>query len=90
MQDELIRQWKDIAAHLHVSVDAAQDYAKRNEDPLPIYVDHRGVCIEATALRDWVARQRMAYVKHLVYRKAARSGKKRRRSPNAGNVKAQR
>lgn len=75
--DEPIRQWKDIATHLGVSVDTAQDYANRNRDPLPVWVDHRGVHIDPGALRDWVARQRIAYAKHVEHRRAARSGKRR-------------
>lgn len=86
MVEEPIRQWKDIAARLGVSVDAAQDYAKRDRDPLPVFVDHRGVHIVPSSLESWVDRQRYAYTKHCDMKnaaKAARSGKRRSRTRKA-------
>jgi hypothetical protein len=85
-EDGPIRQWKDIAAHLGVSVDTAQDYANRNRDPLPVFVDHRGVHIHRHVMRDWVDRQRLAYVKHVELKRAARaarSGNRRSRRRKA-------
>lgn len=84
---EPIRQWKDIATHLGVSVDTAQDYASRNVDPLPVFVDHRGVHIDPSVMRDWIDRQRVAYAHHVALRRAARSGNRRSRRRNKPELK---
>jgi hypothetical protein len=64
--------WKDIAHLLQKSVRAAQTDAKRDRDPLPVRVGHRGVWAHVSALRDWVMRQDVAYTV------ALRRGRERR------------
>lgn len=54
-----IRGWKDIAQAIGCSVRAAQGYANRNRDPLPVSWYLGGVIAHSTALRDWVERQRI-------------------------------
>lgn len=56
--------WKDIAAKLGRSIIWAQRQAKRNIDPVPVRVGHRGVYANICALRDWADRQDMAYTTH--------------------------
>lgn len=58
----LLREWKDIAEALDVSVDSVQRYAARNVDPLPVVYDH--ACrpsIFVSALQDWVDRNTHAF-----------------------------
>ena len=55
----LLYGWKDIANALTVHVHTAQRWARRNVDPLPVRVGHRGVYAIRAALVAWVERQDM-------------------------------
>ena len=59
VREQKVEGWKEIAAAIGASVGAAQSYAKKRKDPLPVYWRRCGgtVVAHATALRDWVARQ---------------------------------
>lgn len=61
MSDETVHGWDAIASVLGIEVRAAQDRAKRNLDPLPVRVNHKGPWAYVSALRDWVHRSDMAY-----------------------------
>ncbi len=54
-----VEGWKAIAGAIGVNERTARRYAKRREDPLPVYWRRQGgsVVAHATGLRDWVARQ---------------------------------
>ncbi len=58
LQEFEVRGWKLIAQAIGVSVRAAQGYAGRERDPLPVYLYLGRVVAHATALRDWCDRQR--------------------------------
>ena len=58
LQEFEVRGWKTIADSVGVSVRAAQGYATRSSDPLPVYLYLGRVVAHATALRDWCDRQR--------------------------------
>jgi len=55
----LLYGWKDIANALTVHIHTAQRWARRNVDPLPVRVGHRGVYALRAALVAWVERQDM-------------------------------
>jgi CMP-2-keto-3-deoxyoctulosonic acid synthetase len=55
----LLYGWKDIANALGVHVHTAQRWARRNVDPLPVRVGHRGVYALRAAMVAWVERQDM-------------------------------
>lgn len=58
----IYRGWKDICAPLEVSEDAAQGYAARAFDPLPVFYDHgERPCCRADAMRAWVDRQSLFF-----------------------------
>jgi CMP-2-keto-3-deoxyoctulosonic acid synthetase len=55
----IVYGWKDIANALGVHVHTAQRWARRNVDPLPVRVGHRGVYALRAAMLAWVERQDM-------------------------------
>lgn len=80
-----IKGWKDIAAHLDVSVASAKRFFDLPIDPLPVRHGHDGYYIFDTAADSWVNRQDVAGQVHVelrALRRIVRQRQERRaRSP---------
>lgn len=70
-----LRGWKEIAAYLHAGEDAAQRWASRDVDPLPVSHDHLGVVATRSALDRWKWDQLVPYRVH-VEQSRARSARR--------------
>jgi hypothetical protein len=68
-KDACIRGWKSIADALGVSEKTARKYATtgaftKHHDPLPVFVDHIGPCVDRAAVEDWKARGILSWAQH--------------------------
>lgn len=59
---EVLKGWDDIAAVLEVHHDAAQRYAARDVDPLPVWYDHaERPRLHVSAAQAWIDRQALFF-----------------------------